>query len=102
MKRIDTLILGREDLSREHRYIDFEKVQCRHLIYDAYNKLVLETLVLFMDTSGNIKILKNRWGKDGITVLNNKETRWTTKSIRSIKRTVRSDGWTTTPPSLNC
>lgn len=63
MKLINTLVLTREDLGEGFTELSFTKIDVIHFPFFNTGVVLSEDMVVFIDTTGDTKILKNRLGK---------------------------------------
>ncbi len=64
MKKVETLILEREDLIERYNYVLFEEIEYSHFNISREH-LIEKPLIIFIDKAGRTKILKNRFGDQG-------------------------------------
>lgn len=63
MKMVQTLILYRSDLGEAFKDILFNEVEVIHFPFFNTGVVLHEDIIVFIDYSGDTKILKNRFGK---------------------------------------
>jgi hypothetical protein len=66
MKKEEVLIAFREDLMEGHRTISIEQLEFIHLKVDSMEMFLKQPMVIFVDNDMETKILKNRYGYNGI------------------------------------
>ncbi len=66
MKKSDILILFRKDLFEHLKIKNIENINIYDFKVHQFNLIKTKHIVLFIDNNGNVNILKNRYGKQGI------------------------------------
>jgi len=82
MIKSEVLILSREDLRRDFRKVNIEGIEIYSFNIDK-SKFRKESMIIFIDDNLQTKILKSRWGDQGIVnkpnqinILINKIRKW--------------------------
>jgi len=66
-EKVETLVLSREDLFIGRQDKDIEDIEYWDFNVDGGRKFMNEEgLIIFIDETCEVKIIKNRWGKEGI------------------------------------
>lgn len=66
----NALVLFREDLAEFAKKKSIENIFYEDFKKTPYDKIITSAVVIFIDTRGNVRIIKNRYGITGILMSN--------------------------------